>query len=150
MPPPQTTRRTGTPYSVDALDDGARAEGGGLDEGAVDFGAGGVEGLAEEEAGEHGIDEDGAVAVVPVEGEQAARAGAGGGGLGGECGVQGGVALADDLDPPFEDVADGGLAGLDAVEAGQDRALDDAADAGDVGDGLFGRRRRRSRRWRCR
>ena len=39
----------------------------------------------------------------------------------------------DALDEPFEDVADGGLAGLDAVVAGQDRALDDAADSRDVG-----------------
>ena len=134
MPPLQTTRRMGTPYSGDALDDGARAEGGGLDERAVNFGAGGVEGLADEEAGEHGVDEDGAVAVVPIEGEQAARAGAGGGGFAGQLGVEGGVALADAFDPPFEDVADGGLAGLDAVVAGKDRAFDDAANAGDIGD----------------
>ena len=54
--------------------------------------------------------------------------------LGGECVVERGVAAADHLHPPFEDVADGRLAGLDAEEAGQDRAFDDAADAGDVGD----------------
>ena len=49
-----------------------RAEGGGLDQGAVDLGRRGVQRLAEEQAGEALVDQDGAVAVVPVEGEQAA------------------------------------------------------------------------------
>ena len=70
--------------------------------------------LAEEQAGEALVDENGAVAVVPVEGEQAALAGLLAGDFGAEFAVRGAVALADDLDPPFEDVADGGLAGLDA------------------------------------
>jgi hypothetical protein len=60
---------------LDALDDGAGAEGRGLDQGAVDFGLRRVERAAEQEAGEQRVDEDGAVAVVPVEGEQAALAG---------------------------------------------------------------------------
>jgi len=97
-----------------------------------------VQRLAEEQAGEPLVDEDGAVAIVPVEGEQAALAGLLAGDFGAEFAVRGAVALADDLDPPFEDVADGGLAGLDAVKLGEDGALDDAADAGDVGHGLLG------------
>src|SRR5690606_25633677 len=55
----------------EAFDDGAGSEGGGFDESAVEFGLRGVERGAEGEAGEERIDEDGAVAVVPVEGEQA-------------------------------------------------------------------------------
>ena len=38
------------------------------------------------------------------------------------------------LDVPGEDVADAGLAGLVAVEAGDDAAVDDAAHAGDLGE----------------
>ena len=57
----------------------------------------------------------------------------------GEFGVQRRVAAQNHLDPPFEDVADRRLAGLDAEEAGQNRAFDDAADAGNIGDRLFGR-----------
>src|SRR5690606_13973159 len=45
---------------------------------------------------------------------------------------------AHDLDPPLEDVTDGGLAGFDTVVTGQNGAFDDAADAGDVGDGFPG------------
>jgi hypothetical protein len=60
---------------LDALDDGERSEGGGLDVGAVDLMRFGVQGLAEQQAGETHIDEDGAVAVVPIEREQARGAG---------------------------------------------------------------------------
>ena len=78
---------------ADAVDDGAGAEGGALDERAVDFRLGGVERLAEQQAGEQLIDEDGAVAVVPIEREQAGLAGLLRGGLVGEFAVQGGIAV---------------------------------------------------------
>ena len=52
--------------------------------------------------------------------------------------VQGAVAFADHLDPPLEYVANGGLAGLDAVEPGKDRTLHDAADARNVRHVLLG------------
>lgn len=52
----------------------------------------------------------------------------------------GGVsAWGDALDEPVEDIADGGLAGLDAVHAREDALGDDAADAGNVGEGLVER-----------
>ena len=56
----------------DALDDRARAERGGLDQRAIDFGPRRVKGLSDQQAGEQRVDEDGAIAVVPVEREQAA------------------------------------------------------------------------------
>ncbi len=43
-------------------------------------------------------------------------------------------AFANDLDPPLENIAHGRLARLDSIRAGQDRALDDAANTGDVRD----------------
>ena len=52
------------------------AEGGGLDQRAVDFRRGGVQRLADQQAAEQGIDQDRAVAVVPIQGHQAAGAGA--------------------------------------------------------------------------
>ncbi len=60
--------------------------------------------------------------------------------LGGQFGMQRGVAAAHAFDPPFEDVADRRLPGLDVVEARQDAALDDAADAGNVGHRLVARK----------
>ncbi len=133
----------GDAVGFEALDDGEGTEGGGFDEGAVDFVGGGVEGLAEDEAGEAGVGEDGAVAVVPVEGEEAGLAGleGGEGGLHGlEFGVGGGaVGIGDEVvDEPEEEVADGALAGFEAEVAGEDGAVDDAAEAGDVGEGLGG------------
>jgi hypothetical protein len=99
----------------------------------VHLGLAGVEGEAEDEAGELGVDEDGAVAVVPVEREQAGGAGPEGIGLLLELRELRMAGAAGVGDEPVEDVADRGLAGLDAVVAGQDRAVDDAADPGDVG-----------------
>ena len=135
---------------LEALDDRARAKCGRLDQGAIDVGARRVEVLAEQEPGEPLVDEDGPVAVVPVERQQAGLARTLLRRLGAEFGVQRRVAAQNALDPPFEDVADGGLAGFDAEEAGQDGAFDDAADAGNIGDRLLGRKRPRSRRSRCR
>ena len=150
MPPAQTTRSIRHAVFLDALDDRARAERGRLDQRAIDLGAGRVERLAEKQAGQQLIDEDGAVAVVPVEREQAGLAGLLLGPRRVSCCVQRGVAAADALDPPLENVADRRLAGLDAEIAGQDRALHDAADAGNVGDAACRRTPRRSRRSRCR
>ena len=47
MPPAQTTRSTGTPYSRMPLDDGARAERSRLDVRAVHLGASGMQRLTQ-------------------------------------------------------------------------------------------------------
>lgn len=57
--------------ALDLVDDGECAEGGRFDEGAVEVSGRGGECFADDESGEEGIDEDRAVAVVPVEGEEA-------------------------------------------------------------------------------
>ena len=75
------------PVLLEAPDDGQGAEGRGLDEGPVDLLGLGVERQADEEAGQALVDEDGPVAVVPVEGEKARFAGLEGGGLAGQGGV---------------------------------------------------------------
>ena len=62
------------PAFLKTLDDGERSECSGFDEGAIDLRRGGVEGLAHEESGETLVDEDGAVAVVPVQGQESALA----------------------------------------------------------------------------
>ena len=122
---------------LDAVDDRQRAEGGRLDQGAVDLRGGGVQGLADQQAGEQGVDEDRAVAVVPIERDQAAFAGAELFGRHGEIGddvAAGRVGAGGQiLGKPVEDVADGRLARFQAVHAGDNRAGDDAAEAGDVG-----------------
>ena len=59
---------------VERLDDHAGAERGGLEQRAVDLLGAGREGLADDDAGELVVDEHRAVAVVPVEGDQAVRA----------------------------------------------------------------------------
>lgn len=125
----------------DSIDDGEGSKGGGLDVGAVDFVGFGVEGLADEQSGQARVDQDGAVAVVPVEGEEAAGTGfliGDGFAHGGKFFVVGAaVGFGDEvIDEPQEDVADGALAGLDAVVAVEDGTVDDAADAGDVGEGF--------------
>ena len=88
------------------------------------------------QAGKPLVDENGPIAVVPVERQKTGLPGTLLRRLGGELCVQRRVAAQDHFDPPFENVADGRLAGLDAEEAGQDRAFHDAADAGNVGDRL--------------
>ena len=127
---------------LQALDDGARPERRRLDERAVDVGAGRMERLAEDQAGQARVHEDRAIAVVPVERQQArlprpeprrAR---------GQLLVQRGVAFADALDPPRQQVADGRLARFDAEVTRHDRAVDDAADARDVLDAAGDRRHR--------
>ena len=118
-----------------SFDDREGAEGGGFDQGAIDFGRGGVERLAQEQSCEFLIDEDGAIAVVPVEGEQARFAGFEFGGLSGEIFVRAEVLTAglEDVDEPVEDIADGGLPGFEAEVSGEDAAGDDAAEARDIG-----------------
>ena len=77
----------GTPERLERLDDHARPVGGGLDEGAVDLRRRGGQGRPDEQAREVDIDEDGAVAVPPVERHQAGLAGLQPGGLSLEHGV---------------------------------------------------------------
>ena len=62
----------GNAVLADAVDDHARAKGGRLDQRAVDFRRRGVERLSQQQPREARIGEDIAVAVVPVEREQAA------------------------------------------------------------------------------
>ena len=124
---------------LDALDDRARAKRGRLDQGAIDVRPRRIEVLAEQQPGEPLVDENGPIAVVPVERQKAGLPWTLLRRLGGQFGVQRRVAAQNDFDPPFEDVADGRLAGFDAEEAGQNGAFHDAADAGNIGDRLFGR-----------
>ena len=76
MPPQLTTSLTLHAVLLEAVDDRQGPEGGGLDQRPVDFRRGGVQRLADQQAGEQRIDQDRAVAVVPIEGQQAALAGA--------------------------------------------------------------------------
>ena len=136
MPPPLMMRWTGTPCSLHALEDDAGVEGGAFDGGEELVLRGVGEAPAERDAAEFGVDQDGAVAVVPGEAQQAGLAGAVVFEAFGERGDGGAGAAGDG----FEDVAGGGEAGFDAGARGIDRAGDDAADAGD--------QVRRCRRWR--
>ena len=105
-----------------AVDDGQRSEGGGLDVGAVNFMGLGVQGLAEQQAGELDIGEDGAVAVVPVERQQTGGTGwlvfhfcLHGHELG--SGIRAVAIRHQIVHQPEEDIADGRLARLDAHHA---------------------------------
>ena len=91
---------------------------------------------SQKQTAEHRIDKNRAVAIVPIKRQETAAARMESGSLFGQARVKSGVALADGFDPPFENIANGGLARLDAKEAGEDGALHDAADAGDVFDFL--------------
>ena len=110
-----------------ALEDDAGVEGGAFD-GGEELVLRGVEEVpAEGDAAEFGVDEYGAVAVVPTEAKEAGLAGAIGFEALGEVADFDARAARDG----FEDVAGGGEAGFDAGEVGMDAARDDAADAGD-------------------
>ncbi len=119
--------------------DRQRAERGRLDQRAVNLVRLGVQRLPEQQPAQAHVHQDRAVAVVPVERQQPVLAGLL---LRGERAERleflvrrPAVALRDEVvDEPEEDVADGRLPGLDAVESGQDRAVHDPADAGDVGE----------------
>src|SRR5258708_20111 len=115
-------------YSVfpDPLDDHAGAEGRGLDQGSVNIGTRGMKRLAEHGATEPRINENRAVAIVPVEGDKAALSGFLGGCFLSKPGVQTGISFAHDVDPPIKNIAYSRLARLNAVIAGQDRTFDDA------------------------
>ena len=95
MPPVQTTRSMRHAVFPDALDDGARAERRRLDQRAVDLGAGRVKVLAEQQAGEPLIDENGPIAVVPVERQKTGLPRPLLRGLGGQFSVQRRVAAAE-------------------------------------------------------
>ena len=73
-PPVLMTSRDPHAELLEAIDDRQRAEGGGLDQRPVNLCRRRVQRLTEQQAGEPRIDEDGAVAVVPVEREQTAFA----------------------------------------------------------------------------
>ena len=92
-------------------------------------GGGVVEVPAEGDAAERGVDEDGAVAVVPGEAEQSGLAGFEMSSRFGERGYGSAGAGGDG----GEDISDGGHTGFDANLCGIDGAGDDAADAGDEG-----------------
>jgi hypothetical protein len=113
----------------EALEDDAGVEGGAFDGGEELVLSGVDEVPAEGDAAELGIDEDGAVAVVPGEAEEA--------GLSGTVAVEAfgevGDGVAGAGGDGVEDVAGGGEAGFDAGELRMDAAGDDAADAGDEG-----------------
>jgi hypothetical protein len=130
-------RSTCTPYSARSVENRARAERCGFDPGAVEFWGRGGEREAEHEARQARIREHAAVAVVPIEREQSRGSR---GDILGRRGEQrvGRVAVSealrrDLLDEPLEDVADGALASLEPVHAGQDRFGRDAAEAGNAG-----------------
>ena len=118
------------------LDDHAGPEGGRLDERTVHLCAAGPKRLPQEEPRQAGVDQHRAVPVVPVQGEEPGLAGAEACRLVGELAVQGVVALAHGVDPPVEQIPDGGLAGLDAVVPGHHRAIHDPADARHVAERL--------------
>src|ERR1700722_1065411 len=121
------------------LDNRARPERGRLDQRAVDICPCRVQVLTEQQTGKALVDENGAIAVVPVEPQKAGLAGTLLCGLGGQFSMQRSVAAQNDLDPPFEYVADGRLASFDAEKTGQNRALHNAADTRNVGNRLVGR-----------
>ena len=148
MPPQQTTRSIGTPYSRDALDDHARAERGRFDQRAVDLGARGVQRLADQQSGQARVDQDVRLplfqsSAINPDSPGARRAAAA---VSSACPAWlAARAVAEHaVDPPVEQIADRRLSRLDAVVAGHDRAVDDAADAGDVGQRAARRRDRES------
>src|SRR5699024_6326051 len=59
---------------LEGIDDGAGTEGRGLDEGTVDLAGAGGEGESGQDSGEVVVDQDGAVAALPVEGEESVGA----------------------------------------------------------------------------
>ncbi len=103
---------------TEAFHDDAGAEGCPFDQRAVNIGACGVERLAEDETAEPRIDENCAVAVVPIECDEPALSGFLLGCFLREFGVQTRVSLANDVDPPIENISYGGLARFDTVTAG--------------------------------
>ena len=110
-----------------ALEDDAGVEGRSFDGGEELVLRGVGEVPAEGDAAQFGVDEHGAVAVVPGEAEQAGLPGAIVFQALGKLGDRGSGAAGDG----FEDVAGGGEAGFDAGVVGVHAAGDDAADAGD-------------------
>ena len=105
---------------LDALDDRQRAEGRGLDQRPVDLVRLGVQRLAQQQAAQAHIDQDRAVAVVPVQRQQAVLAGLLRGRRLGQVHellvLRRAVAVGNQMvHEPEEDVAHGRLAGLDAV-----------------------------------
>ena len=134
---------TGTPTPSNVSHDHPGAERGRLEQRAVDLFGRVASVWPTIEAAQLVVDEHRAVAVVPVEGDEA---------VGADrllearsvrywwtlvAGRRGGLDVPTRhlvLDVPGEDVADAGLAGLVAVQPVDDAAVDDAAHAGDLGE----------------
>ena len=134
MPPQLTICSTFRPYSSKPVDDGQRAERGRLDERAVDLRRRGVERLPEQQARQPLVHQHRAVAVVPVQRQQARLARRQLRRRRAERLVRAGL-LAERLDvvhEPVEDVAHRRLARLQPVIARQNAARHNAAQAGDV------------------
>lgn len=124
------------------LDDDPGAEGGRLQQGAVDVLGAGVEREAHQHSGEVVVDERGAVAVHPVQRDQTVRSDRLLGAEPGQVLVQvltgrfggGAVVVGNALtQPPGEDVAHPALPRLVAVRTRHDAPVDHTADPGDVG-----------------
>ncbi len=138
MPPQLTISDDLDAVLLEPVDDGQAAESRGFDQGPVDLAGRGLERLAQDEAGQPLVDEDGPVAVVPVEGEKPGLAGLEPRRLRRERLVRAldPAARLDIAYEPVEDVAHGGLARLESEVARQDRAVDDPAEPGNIGQGF--------------
>src|SRR5690348_2855176 len=110
-----------------AIEDDARVEGGAFDGGEELVLSRVLQIPAESNAAQVGVDEDGAVAIVPGHAEKARLAGA----IIFEAGAEGGDRGAGAAGDGFENIAGGGEARFDAREGGMDAAADDAANSGD-------------------
>src|SRR3954451_24277683 len=133
------------PRLLERVDDHARAEGGRLDQRPVDVLRARRELQADDRAGQQVVDEDAAVAAVPIERDEPVLADALLTGELAQVAVDVEAAVARRLvvarrhavlDEPAEDVADAALTGLVAPQAGDDPAVDDAAHARHLDDGL--------------
>src|SRR5699024_5600164 len=125
----------------ESLHDGAGAEGGGFQQGAVDVLGAGGQGLTHDQAGQFVVHQHRPVTRMPVQGDQAVATDGLGGGQVGEVGVQVlivggglfGVGLRDTGgDEPTEDVPDAALPGFVAVQTVDHTAVDHPAHPRDL------------------
>ena len=126
------------------VDDRQRAERRGFDQRPVDFGGRGVQRLPDQQAAQQRVDQNRAVAVVPVQGQQPAFARRQPLGFARQIHVRiafGRVLVRRQVsDEPIEDIAHRRLAGLQPIHARQDRPRHDAAQSRDIGQRLVLRR----------
>src|SRR5204863_4316273 len=108
--------------------------GGGFNEGAVNFGWGGVKRLAKEQSCEPLVHQDGAVSIVPIEREQAGSPGLEFGSAFCQFFVGAGLFAArlDTVHKPIENITDGRLTSLKPEISWQHTAIHDAAKTGNV------------------